>query len=154
VDHFSQSLTHQNTSAWSSQSVRPKAWASNTSHLCLPPDTHCRARYSCHISLKTIQLTSSFKINLHFKFFWQYWDLNLGPHTCHANALQLEPYPSTKFNLIFFFFFAVLGFEFRAYTLIHSTSPFFVIGISQIGSHKLFAWAGLKPWSSWSLPPE
>jgi hypothetical protein len=43
-------------------------------------------------------------------------------------------------------FFLVLGFELRAYTLSHSTSPFF--GFSEIGSHKLFAWAGFKPRSS------
>jgi hypothetical protein len=34
----------------------------------------------------------------------------------------------------FFFFFAVLGFELRAYTLSHSTSPFFVLDIFKIGS--------------------
>jgi hypothetical protein len=39
----------------------------------------------------------------------------------------------------------VLGFELRAYTLNHSTSPFFVLGIFKIGSHGLFAWAGFKP---------
>jgi hypothetical protein len=32
--------------------------------------------------------------------------------------------------------------------------PFFVIGFFEIGSHKLFAWAGFQPQSSWSLPPE
>jgi hypothetical protein len=29
-----------------------------------------------------------------------------------------------------------------------------VMGFLEIGSHKLFAWAGFKPGSSWSLPPE
>jgi hypothetical protein len=29
-----------------------------------------------------------------------------------------------------------------------------VLGIFEIGSHKLLAKAGFKPWSSWSLPPE
>jgi hypothetical protein len=24
----------------------------------------------------------------------------------------------------------------------------------EMGSNELFAWAGFKPWSSWSLPPE
>jgi hypothetical protein len=24
----------------------------------------------------------------------------------------------------------------------------------EIGSCELFAWAGFKPWSAWSLPPE
>jgi hypothetical protein len=32
--------------------------------------------------------------------------------------------------------------------------PFFVMDFFEIGSHKLFPWAGFKPWSSWSLPPE
>jgi hypothetical protein len=30
----------------------------------------------------------------------------------------------------------VLGFELRAYTLSHSTSPFFMLGIFEIGSHR------------------
>jgi hypothetical protein len=38
----------------------------------------------------------------------------------------------------------VLGFELRAYTLSHSTSPFFVMDFSKIGSHELFAWAGFE----------
>jgi hypothetical protein len=38
-----------------------------------------------------------------------------------------------------FFFFVVLGFKFRAYTLSHSTSPFFVMGVFEIGSCKLLA---------------
>jgi hypothetical protein len=46
------------------------------------------------------------------------------------------------------FFFKELGFELRAYTLNHSTSPFFVIGFFEIGSHKLFAQDGFKPQSS------
>jgi hypothetical protein len=25
-------------------------------------------------------------------YFWQYWGLNLGLHTCTANTLQLEPF--------------------------------------------------------------
>jgi hypothetical protein len=37
--------------------------------------------------------------------------------------------------------------------LSHSTNPFFVLGIFEIGFHELFARAGFKPWSSWSLPP-
>jgi hypothetical protein len=54
---------------------------------------------------------------------------------------------------IIFFFFAVLGFELRAYTLSRSTA-LFVLGILEIGSYKLFAWAGFEPRSSWSLLPE
>jgi hypothetical protein len=46
-----------------------------------------------------------------------------------------------------FFSFVVLGFELRVYTLSHSTSLFFacVMGVFEIGSCKLFAWAGFKP---------
>jgi hypothetical protein len=50
-------------------------------------------------------------------------------------------------------FSTVLGFELRAGALslepLHQ--PFFALGIFHIGSHELFAWAGFKPWSSWSL---
>jgi hypothetical protein len=43
----------------------------------------------------------------------------------------------------------VLGLEFRAYTLSHSTSPsFFMKGFFKMGSLKLFAWAGFEPRSS------
>jgi hypothetical protein len=45
----------------------------------------------------------------------------------------------------FFFFFAVLGLELRAFTLSHSTSPIFVIRFFEIGSGELFAWAGFEP---------
>jgi hypothetical protein len=38
------------------------------------------------------------------------------------------------------------------YHLSHSASPFLCWVLS--GSHKLFAPAGVKLWSSWSLPPE
>jgi hypothetical protein len=37
--------------------------------------------------------------------------------------------------------------------LSHSTSPF-CEGFFKIGSRKLFARVGSRPWSSWSLPPE
>jgi hypothetical protein len=53
-----------------------------------------------------------------------------------------------------FFFFAVLGFELRAFILSHSTSPFFVLGFFEIGSQELFAQAGFELRSSRSLPPE
>jgi hypothetical protein len=43
------------------------------------------------------------------------------------------------------FFFVVLGFEFRAYTLSYSTSPFFVMGFFEVGFCKLFTWAGFEP---------
>jgi hypothetical protein len=42
-------------------------------------------------------------------------------------------------HIFSFLFFAVLGFELRAYTLSYSTSPFFVMGSFEIGSLKLFA---------------
>jgi hypothetical protein len=38
----------------------------------------------------------------------------------------------------------VLGFELRAYTLSHSTSPFFVKGFFEIGSPELFVQAGFE----------
>jgi hypothetical protein len=38
----------------------------------------------------------------------------------------------------------VLGLELRAYTLSHSTSPFFVMVFFEIGSGKLFALGWLK----------
>jgi hypothetical protein len=41
--------------------------------------------------------------------------------------------------VIFFFFFAVLEFDLRAFTLDHSTSPFFVKG-----THELFAQGWLR----------
>jgi hypothetical protein len=42
------------------------------------------------------------------------------------------------------FFFLVLEFEIRVYTLSHSPSPFFVMGILEIGSHELFAQASFE----------
>jgi hypothetical protein len=48
----------------------------------------------------------------------------------------------------FFFFYAVLGIELRAFTLSHSTSPF-LWSVFEIGSHELFAQTGF-----WSLLPE
>jgi hypothetical protein len=49
-----------------------------------------------------------------------------------------------KENISFFPSFSVLGFELRAYTLSHSTSPFFVMGFFQIGSCELFAQGRLQ----------
>jgi hypothetical protein len=43
------------------------------------------------------------------------------------------------------FFFLLLGFELRAYTLSHSTSPIFVMGFFEIGSRELFAQVGFEP---------
>jgi hypothetical protein len=46
------------------------------------------------------------------------------------------------------FFFVVLGLELGAYTLSHSTSPIFVMVFFNVGSCKLFAWAGFEQRSS------
>jgi hypothetical protein len=43
------------------------------------------------------------------------------------------------------FFFCDTGVELRAYILSHSTSPFFMMGVFEIGSCELFAWAGFEP---------
>jgi hypothetical protein len=48
----------------------------------------------------------------------------------------------------FLFFFVVLGLELRAYTLSHSTSPFFVMGVFRDSFCEPFAQAGFKPQSS------
>jgi hypothetical protein len=48
------------------------------------------------------------------------------------------------YNIVFFFFLAVLGFELGAYTLSHSTSPF-CAGFFRDGSHELLAQAGALP---------
>jgi hypothetical protein len=73
-----------------------------------------------------------------------------------ANNRVTENYNYSKFSffLFFFFFLVVLRLELRAYTLSHSTSPFIVMDFFEIGSCELFARAGFKSWSSWSLPPE
>jgi hypothetical protein len=44
------------------------------------------------------------------------------------------------------FFFPVLGFELRVFTLSYTTIPlfFFVMGIFKIGPHDLVAWAGFE----------
>jgi hypothetical protein len=46
-----------------------------------------------------------------------------------------------------FFFHEVLGFKIRPYSLSHSTSHQLFLGVEffKIGSHELFAWAGLAP---------
>jgi hypothetical protein len=51
-------------------------------------------------------------------------------------------------SVSFFFSFAVLGLELRAYTFSISTSPFFVMGVFQIGSHELFDQDGLGLWAN------
>jgi hypothetical protein len=86
-------------------------------------------------------------------FFLWYWNLNLGPSEFSARALPLELCPQVFYTSmigensftqssnkspsimldgkkkvaidpIVFFFFAVLEFELRVYTLSHSTTPF------------------------------
>jgi hypothetical protein len=46
--------------------------------------------------------------------------------------------------LFFYYFFAVLELDLRAYTLSHSTSPF-CEGFFEIGCLELFAQAGFEP---------
>jgi hypothetical protein len=43
-----------------------------------------------------------------------------------------------------FNYFVVLGFELRAYTSNHTTSPVFVMSFFEIGSHELFALSGFE----------
>jgi hypothetical protein len=95
------------------------------------------------------------------------WGPPSWPHLI-ATISQKMPYPPNTTSIwiwgLSFFFFLVLEFELRAYTSSHSTSPFCacvcvymcvcVVVFFNIGSHKLFSWAGFEPWSSWSLPPE
>jgi hypothetical protein len=50
--------------------------------------------------------------------------------------LFLNEIPTARF-MPFFLLFAVLGLELKAYTLSHSTSPFFVKGFFEIGSWEL-----------------
>jgi hypothetical protein len=91
----------------------------------------------------------------HILFRW-YWGLNSWPHACKADILQLELHHQPRtcyfkevFSIVLFvnpwklrciakhiFFFVVLVFELRAYTLSHSTSPFFVKGFFEIGSRR------------------
>jgi hypothetical protein len=53
------------------------------------------------------------------------------------------------FNFFFFFCMCVLlGFELRAYTSSHATSPLFCDEFLEIGSHELFVWDGFEPRSS------
>jgi hypothetical protein len=61
--------------------------------------------------------------------------------TCKHEALSSNPKPQshTKKKVIIkycfvVFFLEILGCELRAYTLRHSTSPFFVMGFFKIGS--------------------
>jgi hypothetical protein len=45
---------------------------------------------------------------------------------------------------VIFFFFVVVGFELRAYTLSHSASPFLMMTFFEIGFLELFAWLALN----------
>jgi hypothetical protein len=53
-----------------------------------------------------------------------------------------------KYLIYFFLCVLVLGLELRAFTLSHSTNPFFVKGFFEIGSCELFAQAGFELQSS------
>jgi hypothetical protein len=63
---------------------------------------------------------------------------NLDDENYDTLVKEVKTYIKKKKNIkkkrIFFFLFAGLGFELRAYTLSHSTRPFFVKGFSEIGS--------------------
>jgi hypothetical protein len=54
----------------------------------------------------------------------------------------------------FFFFLRYLGLNSGPTPQATPPAQFFVIGFFKIGSCKLFAWAGFKLRSSWSLSPE
>jgi Na+/proline symporter len=68
----------------------------------------------------------------------------------HVQQLRANMKKKKKFYLFIclfvylFIFLAVLGFELRAYTLSHSTSPFFVMGFFEIGSCELYPQAGFS----------
>jgi hypothetical protein len=73
--------------------------------------------------------------------------MSTGAPNTHAHTYKAEPVFLSLFS-------AVLGFELRACILSHSTSPFFVMGFSEMGSLELFAQAGFELPASCSLPPE
>jgi hypothetical protein len=50
------------------------------------------------------------------------------PSLSQSSFYPLEDGLGVAQAIYLFFFFAVLGFELRAYTLSHSISPFFVMG--------------------------
>jgi hypothetical protein len=59
------------------------------------------------------------------------------------------------FLFLSFFFFAILGFELRAYTFSHSITPVLYCFFNfKIGFFELFAQAGFELPSFWSLPLE
>jgi hypothetical protein len=60
-----------------------------------------------------------------YKHHFGAWGLNLGFHTCKTSALLLEPHLQSILFCLFW----------------------------RWGPLKLFLWAGLKLWSSWSQPP-
>jgi hypothetical protein len=79
----------------------------------------------------------------------------------HSSRFKFSKILLSAGKLKFYLFLAVPGFEHKASHLLgrHSPTqatpePFFVLGIFQLRSCKLFALAGLEPPSSWSLPPE
>jgi hypothetical protein len=87
------------------------------------------SRFFWKIAILILMCVSS---DFTFFLFFQFWGAN-------ADAKQ---------DLRIFLFFPVLRLEVRAYTLSHSTSPIFCDGFFEIGSRKLFAWAGFEPPSS------
>jgi hypothetical protein len=72
-----------------------------------------------------------------------------GYFSVKQKALFIEAHQGLAwFLFIYLFICCSLGFELRTFTLSHSTSPFFVMGFFEIGSHKLFIQAGFEPQSS------
>jgi hypothetical protein len=57
-------------------------------------------------------------------------------------------------SLVTLFFFFSTGAWTQHLHLEPLHQPYFCEGFFETGSHKLFAQAGFKPQSSWSLPPE
>jgi hypothetical protein len=67
-----------------------------------------------------------------YGFMW--FLVSLGVHVLEA----WSPVQYDDQEVVYFCVCVVLGLEFRAYTLSHFTSPFFVMGVFKLGSPKLF----------------
>jgi hypothetical protein len=74
------------------------------------------------------------------------YDFEVFPGQWEREEYLLPQWPQTA-DLTLVFFFLVLELELRAFTLSHSTSPFFCdfFFFFEIGSLKLFAWSGFEP---------
>jgi hypothetical protein len=67
---------------------------------------------------------------------WILSSCSTAPSTCSCTY---------TWKVFLFCFFVEVGFELRAYALSQSTVPVFVKGFGEIGSRKLFVWAGFDP---------